>query len=55
MQIDFTQVRDEELRLAHRRAFAKISQARLADDYRATVRMAVEELIDACETYTLAR
>lgn len=53
--IDFLQPRDHELRLAHLRAFAKISQAGLAEDYQAAVSGALQELVDACEAYTHSR
>ena len=43
--------RDAALRLAHQRAFSKISGARTSLDYHATVSEAVGELIDACEAY----
>jgi hypothetical protein len=54
-KVDFSQPRDFELRLAHRRAFARISEAKLAADYQVAVSRAVTELIEACEAYTLAR
>jgi hypothetical protein len=53
--VEFLEARDHELRLAHRLAFLKISRARSAADSRAAVNQAVEELIDACAAYTLAR
>ncbi|CAN5544268.1 hypothetical protein BH24ACT26_BH24ACT26_07050 [soil metagenome] len=46
--------RDEELRYAHQRAFAKIFEARSSKDSRAAVSSAVQELIDACEAYAEA-
>jgi hypothetical protein len=45
--------RDEELRSAHRRVFGKILAARASGDGRAEVKVAVQELVDACEAYTL--
>jgi hypothetical protein len=45
--------RDERLRVAHKRAFDKIRGARSTSNYHATVSAAVEELVDACEAYTL--
>ena len=53
--VDFSQARDFRLRLAHRRAFTKISKARLASDHQAAVSSAVDELVEACEAYTLDR
>jgi hypothetical protein len=53
--VDFSQARDFQLRLAHRRAFTKISEANLASDYQAAVSSAIAELIEACEAYTLER
>jgi hypothetical protein len=47
--------RDEALRAAHRRAFAKMREARSSTDNGATVRAAVEDLVEACEAYTLHR
>jgi hypothetical protein len=43
--------RDYDLRAAHQAAFSKILKAREHAGYRDEVRRAVEELIDACETY----
>jgi hypothetical protein len=45
--------RDEVLRSAHRRAFSQIIEARATEHHEAAVRRAVEELIDACEAYTV--
>jgi hypothetical protein len=45
--------RDQELRRAHQRAFAKIQQARATNDFRTNVKVAIEELVDACEAYTI--
>jgi hypothetical protein len=45
--------RDEELRSAHRRVFGKILEARASGDSRAAVKVGVQELVDACEAYTL--
>lgn len=43
--------REAELREAHQVAFDKIRAARSDADYQVLVARAVEELIDACETY----
>lgn len=43
--------REAELREAHQVAFDKIRAARSDADYQILVAKAVEELIDACETY----
>ena len=47
--------RDEALRTAHQRAFAKISEACTTVDFHGTVAEAVSELVDACEAYADAR
>lgn len=43
--------RDNELRHAHQEAFEKIRRAQASPEYRDMVSAAVQELIDACETY----
>jgi hypothetical protein len=53
--VRFSGPRDHELRMAHQVAFTRIHEARAATDYRAEVSKAVQELIDACEAYTLTR
>ena len=47
--------RDAVLRLAHQRAFNKISSAHAAADRHEVVAQAVEELIDACQSYVESR
>jgi hypothetical protein len=53
--VQFSDIRDHELRLAHQRAFMKMAEARSADDASDRVSRAIEELIEACEAYTLVR
>ncbi len=43
--------RDERLRLAHHRAFEQIRKSLPHPDHETRVRLAVEELVDACEDY----
>jgi hypothetical protein len=47
--------RDEVLRSAHRKAFSQILEARATAHYEATVQRVVEDLIDACEAYTVTK
>ena len=47
--------RDAVLRLAHQRAFHRIFSAHAAADRHEVVAQAVEELIDACESYIESR
>jgi hypothetical protein len=53
--VQFSDIRDHELRLAHQRAFTKMAEARSADDASDRVSRAIDELIEACEAYTLVR
>ena len=43
--------RDNDLRQAHQEAFEKIRRAKESPGSRDTVSAAVQELIDACESY----
>jgi hypothetical protein len=54
-KVQFSDIRDHELRLAHQRAFTKMAAARSSDDSSHQVSKAIEELIEACEAYTLVR
>ncbi|MGH2820357.1 MAG: hypothetical protein ACRDJ5_06870 [Actinomycetota bacterium] len=47
--------RDAALRRAHRRAFDKIRAAADTAEREALVAAAVRELVDACESYLVAR
>jgi inorganic pyrophosphatase len=53
--VQFSDIRDHELRLAHQKAFTKMAEARSADDASDRVSRAIEELVEACEAYTLVR
>jgi hypothetical protein len=41
----------QDLRLAHRLAFYEMDKALGESDYESKVRLAVEDLVDACEEY----
>jgi hypothetical protein len=52
-KVEFSDVRDHELRRAHQVAFTKIAAARSSDDSTLQVSKAIEEIVEACEAYTL--